>query len=1065
MGKGTLTIYSASAGSGKTYKLTGIYLATLFKSRYSYRRILAVTFTNKATAEMKTRILENLNKLATGQDSDYLTDLKKATGKGEEWIREEAGEILNSILHDFSRFSVSTIDSFFQKVLRSFAREAGLHTGFNIEIDHSTILSKAIDEMISESSDDLQLRNWLTDYAMWNIDAEKSWNLKNGITQLSQELFKERFKILSDKERANLENKEFLLGYIDRIKAVKSDFESSLSDLGKRAYKIFSECGLNDDMFYQKGRGIPGFMRNISSGSITGPNNYVREINSDPPKWSTSGIVPQLQSAIENGLEHTLKEAISYYDLHIQYYNTARAILNNIYTLGILSDVSRNVHLLANSENSFLLSDAGEVLHLITQTDQSPFIYEKVGTRFENFMIDEFQDTSRIQWNNFSHLLENSMAEGFDNLVVGDVKQSIYRWRNSDWRILGQELSGLIDNDRFLSEPLFVNWRSRSNIIEFNNELFKVIPGQIDESLSQYSLPVSFKKLYSGAYQTDPGKKQGGYTMIQFIAESKETSWKDIVIERLPGIVELVQDKGYKASDIGIIVRERKEGALVLKRMIDYANNCTPEKKVRYNYNLVSNDSLLLSNSPVICFIISVLKVVNDSSDMISRAAMLRFYILARDGNNVSSVPLVSDTMKKVSEDYFPEDYELFLDRIRQFTLFEAIEHIIDFFDLGSYRYNVAYLSTFQDYVTGFMGSKNSDIPAFLEWWETTGANKSVILPANEDAIRVLTIHKAKGLEYKVVILPFLSWEMDHPPHNHPFLWLKPSVAPFDELGIVTVKYGKDLTETIFADNYKEEKYSVYLDNLNLLYVALTRAKDAIFGFAPEKTGTDNTIAGVMKRALLPADSDQEQVTSGIKKYFNKEKGLFEFGEIPVNKENNSEKADLSVPEYPVNHNMRSLKLKLHGENYFSAESKIIRERINYGKLMHEVFEGINSVDDIPDAVRRLVLEGKLPENESDAMTEKINGLISEPGIADWFNKENEVFTEAGILLKTGELRRPDRVIFKEGKTIVVDFKFGEEHDRYTDQVNQYRRLLGAMGYANIEAYIWYVDKNKTVSV
>ncbi len=1064
MGKGTLTIYSASAGSGKTYKLTGIYLSHLFKSRYNYRRILAVTFTNKATAEMKARILEHLDRLARGEDTYYLGDLRKSTGKDESWIRKEAAEILNCILHDFTRFSVSTIDSFFQKVLRSFAREAGLHPGFNIELDNSTILSTAIDEMISKSSDDRQLLNWLLEYARRNIEEEKSWNLKEGITKLARELFKEKFKILSEGERANLENKEFLLNYIHKLSGIKSGFESVMLDFGKEAMKIFLEYKLTDDMFYQKKRGIPDYIRNLNNGKIREPNTYVTAINSMPPKWSSSSMDARLQQAIDNGFEKMLKETLGYYFENIINYNTALAILSNIYALGIFSDVLHNVHAVTSFENTFLLSDAGDVLNLITAAGQSPFIYEKIGSKFENYMIDEFQDTSRIQWSNFSNLVENSMAEGFDNLVVGDVKQAIYRWRNSDWRILGQELDSLIDNDRYLSEPLAVNWRSRSNIIAFNNKLFTLAPQIIDERLSESNNQVNFSKLYSEAVQHDPGINPGGFIRMEFLKDDDEKTWKEIVLERLPGIIESVQDRGYKASDIGIIVRESKEGALILRSMIEYSNSCEPDKLERYNYNLLSNDSLLLSNSPVICFIISVLTVVNNTSDMINRAAMLRMYLLAKGEKTADSVPLVNDELQDTSRKYFPEGYEALLDKINQYTLFEAIENIIGFFDLGSYPHNVAYLNTFQDYVIVLSGSKYSDINAFLEWWETTGSGKSVVLPEDEEAIRVLTIHKSKGLEFKIVILPFISWQLDHPAFSQPFLWIRPP-EPFDELGIVPIRYGKALNDTLFKENYLEERYSVFLDNINLLYVALTRTKDALFGFSPSSKNSDNTIAGVLKIALSMEETKYEERTLVLSRYFNNETQVFEYGEIPDNKTYSTKPESIFNPVYPVHHNMGSLRLKLHGENYFSSESRAVREKINYGKLMHEIFEGINTLEDIEPAVKKLVLEGKLPGEESVIMTERVKKLIARPEVSGWFMSENEVMTEAGILLKTGTTRRPDRVIFRDGRTIVIDFKFGEEHDSHIEQVDQYRRLLSDMGYDSVDAFIWYVDKNKVISI
>jgi len=1063
MGQGTLTIYSASAGSGKTYKLTAIYLSKLFRSRYNYRKILAVTFTNKATAEMKSRILDHLYKFAIGEDSDYLEGLVKTIGKTEEWIRIEAKEILNSILHDFSRFSVSTIDSFFQRVLRSFAREIGLHSGFSIELDHTTILSAAVDDMISSATVDTQLKNWLITYAMSNIDEERSWNLKDGIIKLSQELFKEKFKILSIEERSKLEDKKFLLEYIDKIRSITHSFEKKLQDFGKSAGEIYSEFGLSEDHFYRKGQGIPGFIKSLVSGNLKPPNSYVREIDKDPPRWSTGTIAPQLESAIASGLDIKLREAIHYFDQNIVIYQSARVVLLNIYALGILSDVLHNVHLITTNENSFLLSDAGELLNLITREDQSPFIYEKVGNRYENFMIDEFQDTSIIQWNNFNPLIENSMAEGHDNLVVGDVKQSIYRWRNSDWSILGKVLLGSVDNERIFSEPLTTNWRSRSNIIRFNNALFTIVPEQVDKSLSEETLPVSFKKLYAEAIQADPCKKDGGFVRLEFITDDNEKRWQEVVLERLPHIIESIQDKGYKASDIGIIVRNGKEGGKVLNTLIDYSNNGL-KQTAGYNFNVVSNDSLLLSNSPVIDFIVSVISVVNDPKDFINRAIMLRFFLMSTGNKEAEKVSLQSDKLIEGSRIWFPDGYEEFLDSIRQMPLFEATESIINFFRLGEYSWNVPFLNTFQDYIVSFTGNKNADIQTFLDWWEQSGKKKSVVLPGNQDAIRILTIHKSKGLEFKVVILPFLSWNLDHLPSKQPVLWVKPGIAPFNELGIVPVKYGKDLDSTIFAEYYKEEKYSVYLDNINLLYVAFTRAKDVLYGFSVDNPRSENTIGGVLKNALTLIPEDNGGTEFILRSHYSEENRVFEYGEIPLNKSEIKGKENLISSKYSVSQTMESLKLKLHGENYFSSESQAIRKRINYGKLMHEIFEGINTPADISVAVRKLVLEGKLAEEESAGIEKRVNEMISKPQVLDWFMPDNQVLKEAGILLPTGVTRRPDRVILKNKKTTIIDFKFGEENSHYSEQVNQYRNLLLDMGYQNIEAFIWYVDKDKIVS-
>jgi ATP-dependent exoDNAse (exonuclease V) beta subunit len=1022
-----------------------------------------VTFTNKATAEMKNRILDNLHKLATNQKSDYLVELIKSTGKTEEGIRNESKEILNSILHDFSRFSISTIDSFFQKVLRAFTREAGLHSGFNVELDHITILSEAVDEMIESAAENVQLRKWLTAYAMSNIDEEKSWNLKAGIIRLAEELFKEKFKILSEQDRSKLEDKEFLLGYIKKIRSTIYSFETKLVDYGKKAEELYMLYDLSEDLFYRKGQGIPGFIKSLVSGNIKDPNSYVREICKNPPRWSTSTISEQLQTAVTSGLDEILCQAIHYYDDNIITYRSAIAVLSNIYALGILSDVLRNVHHITTSENSFLLSDAGEVLNLITKEDQSPFIYEKVGNSYENFMIDEFQDTSIIQWNNFSPLIENSMAEGNDNLVVGDVKQSIYRWRNSDWQILGKELVNIIDNKRVFSQPLTTNWRSRPNIIKFNNSLFTIIPDQIDKSFSE-SLPVSFKKLYSEAVQSDPNSKDGGYVRIEFIKNDDEKKWEKVVLERIPKEIESLQDKGYKASDIGIIVRDGREGCMVLNTLIDYKTKYLGIKGTQYNFNAVSNDSLLLSNSVVINFIIATISVVNDPKDYINKAVMLRYFLMSTGNQEAEKVSLQSDKLIEVSRTHFPRGFEEHLEKVKQLPLFEATENIISFFGLGDYSSNIPFLNTFQDYVVNFAGTKNADIQSFLDWWEETGKRKSVVLPGNQDAMRILTIHKSKGLEFKVVILPFLSWSLDHIFSKQPILWVKPGSSPFNELGVLPVKYSKELLNTIFANNYEEEKYSVYLDNINLLYVALTRAMDVLIGFSVDNPKSENTIAGVLKSSITLPSELQEHKDFILFTYFDTGKNIFEYGSIPENRPKPSERKDLISSKYLVSQTMESLKLKLHGENYFSYESQEIRKKINYGKLMHEVFEGINTASDIPAAVRKLVLEGKLSEDDSADIELRINDLINFPVVADWFSAENTIMNEAGILLPTGLTRRPDRVIFRNGKTTIIDFKFGEENSHYVEQVNEYRNLLANMGYINIEAFLWYVDKNKIVS-
>ncbi len=1075
MGTGTLTIYSASAGSGKTFRLAGIYLTHLFRSRYNYRKILAVTFTNKATAEMKNRILDQLYVLSSGGKSEYLSGLKKETGMDEQNIRKEAGEILFSILHDFSRFSVSTIDAFFQKVLRAFTREIGLNSGFNIELDHSVILASAIDEMIASSAEDTQLRNWLNQYVMANLEEEKNWDIRGDIMRLAEELFREKFRILSNKQRADLENKDFLLNYINKLRNLRSSFESMLKELGGKCEQIISDYDLDDVMFYYKSKGVPGFIRSMAAGNITKPNPYVRKILETPPVWSSGQADQQLLKAIDNGLDRYVKEAIRFYDTNILNYKSSDVILKNIYALGILSDVLNKVHQVASLENSFLLSEAGEVLNLITGEDQAPFIYEKIGNIYENYMIDEFQDTSLLQWKNLDPLIVESMARGCDNLVVGDLKQSIYRWRNSDWGILAYMKDNLVDGSRYLSQPLVTNWRSRSNIIRFNNSLFSLIPEQIDTPFPEDTATSDFRHLYSEVIQDDPGKNGGGFVRLEFIdnkedigqknnAETRnKRGWKEIVLEKLPSVIEAFQDKGYRASDIGIIVRNSNDGEAVVRKMIDYRTVCDKEKRNKYNYNIVSNDSLTLSGSHVLTFIISVLKVIDNPSDMISRAQMVRYYLLATEKEAPDKIPLFRDRMEDGSHSIFPDGYEHFMASAGQLPLFEATENIIDFFKLGGYSCNVAYLNTFQDLVLAFSGSKGADFRSFLEWWETTGKTKSVVLPANQDAARVFTIHKSKGLEFRIVILPFISWNLDHKYLRQPVLWVQPGAEPFDELGVVPVKYSNYLTETIFAHDYYIEKFAVHIDNINLLYVAMTRAVDAIWGFAPEAPSANEKISEVLKNAVTSVTYFAGNKGIKLSSYYDPESKIFEYGEIPPTRYENRTAVDIISKSYNVSKKPGSLRLKLHGENYFGEGGEAKREKISYGNLMHSVFESIDDEHDIPVAVRQLVLEGRITTSESKQFETKLKELISSSQASAWFKPGLNVMKEAEILLPSGQTRRPDRIILNGDAAIIIDFKFGEEHEHYKEQIKRYRKLLSEMEYRDIKGYLWYVDRNKIV--
>lgn len=1069
MDQGIITKYSASAGSGKTTRLTRNYISKLFRSNNSYRKILAVTFTNKAAGEMKGRILEYLWLISNGKLSDEAGRLAALTKKSMADIESDAGIILGNILHDYSRFSVGTIDSFFQKVLKSFTREAGLQSGYSIELDHSLILTSAVDNMMREVSNDKMLLNWLSDFAKDRVEEGKSWNIKDEIIPLAEELFREKYKLLDPADKAKLRDRSLLTDYIGELKSLRSEFLSKIHLSGVSIIKLLDRHGVTDEMFFQGKRGIPSFLRKISAMQIDTSvqlSSYILKVLDDPPRWSTSPVpAPQLVAALGDGLDREITGAVRYYIANFITINTADAILSNIYTLGILSDILDHVHEITTSENKFLLSDAGELLYRIIGNDQTPFIYEKIGNSFENYMIDEFQDTSAIQWKNFKPLIDNSLGEGFDNLVVGDVKQSIYRWRNSDWKIMDKVLHHDFGAERINTEKLDTNYRSRENIVAFNNTVFSTIPRLLDGLYEDEN--TGFSELYSDARQKAGGKKEGGYVNFEFVEETDNAKFKDIILGRLPGIIENLQDQGYKGSDIGILVRWNNEGSEILKYMLNYRSTVNEEKRNRYNYEIVSNESLILDQNPVICFIISLLTWLYDPLDYISRALIFRNYLLATGKDISIADSLLVNYSDDIAEKFFPVGFDLLKDEIKHFSLFESVERIIRFFSLGSYSGNSAYLNSFQDCVLEFSASNSSETPAFLEWWKTTGSKRSMVLSEQNDSVRVITIHKSKGLQFRAVILPFLTWQLNH--EKNPIIWIRPETAPFNKLGLVPVKYRKSLLNSHFAEAYKEEMFSSVVDNINLIYVAFTRAVDCLIGFCPGNGGSRSQTVGLLLKEAMNAETQpqSDRPVIPLRLYLNDIRSTFTLGQIPerIIDRTLSKTGEVSVPGYEVSISLNRLKLKFHGADFLVAMPEAQAVKLNYGRLMHEVFSLISTAEDIHSAVMKLVLEGKIPDSQRVGLENRIMEAVSAPEVREWFKTGATVIKEADILLPSGSSRRPDRIILKNDMAIIVDFKFGGEKQGYINQVNSYRKILIEMGYKNVEAFLWYVDINKIIAV
>ncbi|TFH34322.1 MAG: hypothetical protein E4G95_08410 [Bacteroidia bacterium] len=651
------------------------------------------------------------------------------------------------------------------------------------------------------------------------------------------------------------------------------------------------------------------------------------------------------------------------------------------------------------------------------------------------------------------------MAEGENNLVVGDIKQAIYRWRNSDWRIFNG-LDRIFHPEMFATEVLGENWRSSKNIIRFNNFLFSTIPAILETALKLDSGAVT--GIYKEVVQNDPGRHPGGYVRIENIEATDDSHQDDLVLSKVPLLIEEIQDHGYLPGDIGILVRTGNEGQKVIDSILRYAAAADQDKRDRYSYEVISQDSLLLGRNPAVKFILSTLRYITNEADKLARASMVHYYLQLsmRDAND-ERPDLLTGTQDEMSFIHLPDGTVEFLHSIRYLPLFEIVDRITGFFRLASAKSEIPFLTTLQDLILELSGTEANDIPLFLEWWENEGYKKSVASPEQPGAIQLMTIHKSKGLEFRVVIIPFLSWTFTH--SKNPIIWVGSDDDIFNKLGAIPVAYKQEISETCFAPFYDEEKSQVAIDRLNMMYVALTRARECLFCFAPEARIKVNC-----GRLLLDAISGgigDEQVGAGGGTWDASGK-TFSLGEFPVIRRDGEDNpsAGIEIP-YNVEVNDSRLRLRLSSHDYLSKDGLRSRERINYGLLMHELFSSIESVEDIIPGIMRLVESGRISASQGDLLGERIEKVLDNEVVTAWFSKDNEVRTESGILLKGGLLRRPDRVLINDGSATIVDFKFGEESGVHSKQLNNYRQILKEMGYVNVMAYLWYVEQGKITEV
>ncbi|MDR0507560.1 MAG: UvrD-helicase domain-containing protein [Dysgonamonadaceae bacterium] len=1064
---GMLKIYKASAGSGKTYTLALEYIKELLASPVTdnYKHILAVTFTKDATGEMKSRILAELYGLAfnTIDSQGFMSDVQKQISEkgaeiSEKTIRNKSKQMLNSILHNYSYLNITTIDSFFQKALRNLARELGKGSRFNLEMNTGKVLSEAVKATIEKASENRQILDWLTAYIENKLDESKNWRIEEEIFDFSHCIYNEFFQEHEWLLRKQLENNPKLFADLKKQQhASQNECKDFFRKTSGRINQILNERHLETSDFGNSKYAIALFNKLAQGDYKASIGATIEKCRTDSSAWggAKSKRKNEIIALAESDFIPLLNQTIKTLSL----FNTSQMITRNLHQLGLIWDITKEISLQNAENNRFMLSDTALFLNRMIDNSDAPFIYEKLGAKIHHIMIDEFQDTSRLQWNNFRVLLSEIIANNNFSLIVGDVKQSIYRWRNGDWRILEN-----IDSE--LHTPvlnLAHNYRSEKEVVEFNNCLFTCAANSLHELYeSQWGAAGSpFPSAYNPDTLVQKSNKtdNNGFISIDFLSdktdgeETYDSRMKKTILEKL---LQLSQ-AGIPAHKICILTRYNKD-IVQLGKYLSSLKNDYPALAGNSYLDLVSNEAFQLNSSLAIRIIISALRCIADPENSVAQAQLewlLRLIPGADDAKENKT-----DSYRQLRANAIPLSFgEGF-----------GTRYIYHLFNLERIPGQTAYLFTFYDSISAYLNEKSPDLHQFLDYWDEELYKKTIAHSEGVDGVVAMSIHKSKGLQFHTVIIPYCDWEIN--PRAGTTVWCgaKPDLYNIEML---PVSYSKGMSETVFAEEYKEETAQSWMDNLNVLYVAFTRAEHNLLILARENEKLD----GVSK---ISSVSDLLQMNRNkLNGELNDENRYFKRGILNAIQEKTDKIQDNLLKQEPVPYPVTFVsqifksgesifKQSIQSRKFTNPDAYPNEKYVAYGNVMHKLFEQIHKISDIDRAIENHISEGLISLCDKQAYENKIRAAIIESQVEDWFSERYKIYSESTILIEEdGELKqkRPDRVLISDNSTIVIDFKFGEMHKSHTEQVLQYMHLLEKMNYPQIEGFLWYVETRQKIPV
>lgn len=1036
-------VYKSSAGSGKTYTLMVEYLSLALKYPSAYKHILAITFTNKAANEIKQRVTGNLKKLAVmvpgevpEKEKELVERLTGNTGLTEEQLFLNAGSVLSSVLHYYSDFAVSTIDSFMHRVIRSFAFDLRLSMNFEVELDTDGLLNAAVDELISKVGKDEDLTELLKNYVIRRAENDEGWDIGNDLKKSAKALFKEKMSGLVPA----LEKKVFTGKDFEKICRAVEALNKDCRAAGAEALSLIGGAGLDPCDFIYGSKGIGGYFTKAFEGKYADPENkYVRDAL-DNGKWFKNGSA-QSVSAIEPQLV-ALATRIDKLQKEVRFLTLIR---NNFHSTLLLKKINDELQFIREQRNLVSINDFNSLIAGVVRDQPVPFIYMRVGEKFRHFMIDEFQDTSGMQWENLLPLIENSLSDSRLNMIVGDGKQAIYRFKNGD----AEQFVGLPELRNASGNPyvqqrqnllaaeynekhLLMNYRSRQEIVEFNNDFF---------AFAADKFVPAHRNFYTDVVQQYKPDNRGGLVQFDFVP-------KDVIITRVLDLVEEARTAGYQYGDITVLCRANKDAVSIAEAL--------QTEGIR----VVSSESLLLTASPEVNFLVNWIAFMANPDDKASVMGLVE-YLLA-------TYPALAEKFlpRRTGRKYLYEileslEVQIYSHTFDALSFYDSIELMVRRFRLGSM--SPVYIRFFLDQVLDFTRRESSGAAGFLEYWGENCGKLSVSMGQHKDAVQIMTVHKSKGLDFPVVIYAFPDHEMNKGDLTWDSVRVEiPGTDAMETLEMPLVfRYSKDLLGTPFEDDYMAEADKVKLDKFNLYYVAFTRASERLYVVLEENPNTANDLKSLNQLAAVYLQQRNEGNRFGDG---NRVEGKYHAeAAITETEHTESNQGQVNIA-FKAGDWRDKIILARRSPLDWKADAndggRLLAGKLDYGKLVHRVLSEINTFEDTETALDYVlsVSEDFTPESR-EMVRNTLSELENMPGIRQFFNG-GKVVKEQDILTPEGESYRPDRIVMDDEVTWVIDFKTGLPSDKHQTQVKQYMELMKSMGYPEPSGCILYLGES-----